>query len=158
MGQPQHQSIGGPVQLSTQHERLILELLPFKDLSQFHEWLNSIYVRGSWYEYSRDFLARNPLAPEPDKAKLAQQAKDAINSRNPKFLMYHPNKETYTPDDHHVRFLVTVISDNLLKGLWSESDWKKRNIEIAKACYEVLSFLRATAGPGVDPNPPRYDA
>lgn len=41
MGQPAHQSsqqpLAGSVQLSSQHERLILELLPFKDLRQFHE-------------------------------------------------------------------------------------------------------------------------
>jgi len=37
MGQPQNQASGPPVQLSTQHERLILELLPFKDVRQFHE-------------------------------------------------------------------------------------------------------------------------
>ncbi|KAK4449898.1 hypothetical protein QBC34DRAFT_462576 [Podospora aff. communis PSN243] len=157
MPQPQILPQGPSLRLSTQHERLILELLPFKDVVQFHEWLNSIYVRGSWYEFSRDFLSRNPLAPEPDKAKLAQQAKDAINSRNQKYLMYHPEKDNWTSEDHHIRFLVTVISDNLLKGLWSESDWKKRNIDIAKSCYEVLSFLRATAGPGVSDNPPRYD-
>jgi hypothetical protein len=38
----------------------------------------------------------------------------------------------------------------------SDSDWKKRNIEIAKAVYEVLSFLRAhelTAQ-----GPPGYEA
>jgi len=71
--------------------------------------------------------------------------------------MYHPDKEGWTSEDHHIRFLVTVISDNMLKGLWSDSDWKKRNIEIAKSSYEVLSFLRATHGPGIDVNPPRYD-
>ncbi|KAK0645693.1 hypothetical protein B0T16DRAFT_428755 [Cercophora newfieldiana] len=157
MASPEAPHVGYSVQLSSQHERLILELLPFKDAEQFHGWLNSIYVRGSWYEFSRDFLARNPLAPEPDKTKIAQQAKDAMNSRNYKYLMYHPDKETWTSDDHHVRFLVTVISDNILKGLWSESDWKKRNIEIARACYEVLSFLRATAGPELDAKPPQYD-
>jgi hypothetical protein len=37
MGQPQAQTPTGAPQLSTQHERLILELLPFKDARQFHE-------------------------------------------------------------------------------------------------------------------------
>lgn len=40
MGQPQASPspLPGAVQLSSQHERLILELLPFKDLRQFHEY------------------------------------------------------------------------------------------------------------------------
>ena len=119
-------------------------------------WLNSIYVRGSWHEFLRDFLAGSPLAAEPDKIKTAQQAKEAINSRSPKYLMYHPEKDGWTAEDHHVRFMVTLISDNMLRGMWSESDWKKRSTDIAKAAFEVLSFLRATV-PSVDANPPRYD-
>ncbi|KAK4157333.1 hypothetical protein C8A00DRAFT_11798 [Chaetomidium leptoderma] len=160
MGQPQpaQQPItSAAAQLSTQHERLILELLPFKDRRQFQEWLNSIYVRGSWNEFLRDFLVQNPLAPELDKAKTAQKAKDAINSRKPEYLMYHPDKGGWTAEDHHVRFIATIVSDNMLKGLWSESDWKKKNIDIAKAVYEVLTFLRATAF-SPDSYPPRYEA
>ncbi len=123
-------------------------------------WLNSVYVRGSWHEFLRDFLARNPLAPELDKTKTAQRAKELINARKPEFLMYHPNKEGWTAEDHHIRFIVTVVTDNVLKGLWSESDWKKRGLEIAKAVYEVLAFLRATTLPTVvvDAHPPRYEA
>ena len=112
-------------------------------------------MRGSWHEFQRDFLSLNPLVPEPDKAKMAQQAKDKINSRDPKYLMYHPDKDGWTAEEHHIRFLVTVITDNMLKGMWSESDWKKRSIEISKATYEVLSFLRATWKAPVDP--PSYD-
>lgn len=37
MGQPPAQVPAGSVQLASQHERLILELLPFKDIRQFHE-------------------------------------------------------------------------------------------------------------------------
>jgi len=159
MGQPQQQAplpISGSA-LPSQHVRLILERLPFKDAEQFHDWLIGVHVRGSWHEFLRDFLARNALAPEPDKTKTAQLAKDAINSRNPKYLVYHPEKGAWTSEDHHVRFIVTVISDNLLhKGLWTESDWKKKSIDIAKAIYEVLSFLRATAL-STEANPPRYE-
>jgi hypothetical protein len=97
------------------------------------------------------------MAPELDKTKTAQKAKDAINSRSTQFLMYHPDKTAWSAEDHHVRFIVTVIQDNMLKGLWSESDWKKRGIDIAKAVYEVLAFLRATAF-ATDSNPPRYEA
>ena len=119
-------------------------------------WLGSVYVRGAWHEFARDFLAENPLAPEPEKEKVAQKTKEAINSRNPKYLIFHPDKDAWVSEDHHIRFMATVISDNLLKGLWSESEWKKKNVEIAKAIYEVLSFLRATTL-GPDPSPPRYE-
>ena len=37
MGQPQASVQLGFASLSTQHERLILELLPFKEARQFHE-------------------------------------------------------------------------------------------------------------------------
>lgn len=72
--------------------------------------------------------------------------------------MYHPNKEVWTSEDHHVRFIVTVVNDNILQGLWSESDWKKRSTDIAKAVFEVLVFLRATTLPALESNPPHYEA
>ncbi len=71
--------------------------------------------------------------------------------------MYHPDKTIWTAEDHHVRFIVAVISDNMLKGTWSDSDWKKKGLEIAKSVYEVLAFLRTTAF-GPDSLPPRYEA
>jgi hypothetical protein len=45
MGQPQILAPGPSVRLSTQHERLILELLPFKDVVQFHEFVSSLLHR-----------------------------------------------------------------------------------------------------------------
>lgn len=139
--------------LSTQHERLILELLPFKDPAKFHDWLQSNYVRGPWTEFCRDFLSRNPNVPEPDKQKTAQLAKDAINNKVSKYLVYFPQKADWTSEDHHVRFIVTIISDNMLKNLWSDNEWKKKGIDIAKSMYEVLSFLRATY---ISSTPPEY--
>jgi hypothetical protein len=50
MGQLQNAS---DTHLSNQHERLILELLPFKDASEFHAWLASPMVRSSWDEFNR---------------------------------------------------------------------------------------------------------
>lgn len=149
MGQPP-----APTHLASQHERLILELLPFKDRSQFHEWLQGPYVRGSWNEFCRDFLAQNPAVPEPDKTRTAQAARDALKSKSVKFLAYHPDKDGWTAEDHHVRFIVTVVGDNLLTKLWSEDDFKKRLIDVAKAVYEVLSFLRGATLQ----NPPGYEA
>lgn len=167
MGQPSQQQqyssamASSSASLSTQHERLILELLPLKDARQFHEWLAGPFVRGSWAEYCRDFLIRNPAAPEPDKQKVAQAAKDAINNKNPKYLVYHPQKEAWTADDHTIRFIATVVTDNMIKNMWSDSDWKKKGIDITKAVYEVLSYLRGTAvRPEPQPlglYPPRYE-
>ena len=145
-----------PSPLTVQHERLILELLPFKDSQAFQEWLHGPYIRGSWHEYCRDFLARNPVSPESEKAKVCQAAKDAISNRDPRYLAYHPEKDGWTPEDHTVRFIAVVVSDNILKGLWSESEWKKQKLEITKAVYEVLSFLRGT-NMGNSQNPPGYE-
>ncbi|KIH88924.1 hypothetical protein SPBR_07732 [Sporothrix brasiliensis 5110] len=144
----------------TPHERLILELLPFKDASQFREWL--AFLEGDWEEYCRDYLDpqyftalydesgnaveipdKAPSDPEPDKAATAQRAKDAINNQSVIFLAYHPDKTTWTPEDHAVRFLATAIADSLLRKVWGERDWRKRPLEIAKAVYEVLSYKRA---------------
>ena len=141
--------------LSTQHERLILELLPFKDSAKFQEWLSSDWVRGSWLAFYRDFLAKTRNAADPDKTRTAQTAKDAINSRSQKFLVYHPDKTNWSVEDHHVRFIATVIQDNMLKSLWSESEWKKKALDVAKAVFEVLCFLKSSCYT-VDPHPPSY--
>ncbi|KAL1899071.1 hypothetical protein Sste5346_002993 [Sporothrix stenoceras] len=150
----------GSLRLSAQHERLILELLPFKDASQFREWL--AFLEGDWEEYCRDYMdpqyftalydesgnaleipGKAPSDPEPDKATTAQRAKDAINNQSVIFLTYHPEKTTWTPEDHAVRFVATAIADSLLRKVWGERDWRKRPLDIAKAVYEVLSYKRA---------------
>ena len=45
MGQPAP-PLTGVVPLASQHERLMLELLPFKDLRQFHEYVH----RMTWHQ------------------------------------------------------------------------------------------------------------
>ncbi|OAQ72049.1 hypothetical protein VFPPC_12694 [Pochonia chlamydosporia 170] len=143
--------------LNAQHERLILELLPFKDPAKFKEWLNSDLVQGSWAEFWRDCVAKiRGTHPEPDKTKTAEAAKSAINGRSVKFLVYHPDKMNWTTDDHHVRFIVTVIQDNMLKNLWSDSDWKKRALEVCKAVFEVLCYLKASCYAVEVSGPPSY--
>lgn len=118
--------------------------------------MNSIYVQGSWNEIQRAFLSDNPTAPEADKERIVKLAKEAINSRDAKYLVYHPDKTDWTADDHHIRFLATLILDNRLKGLWSEGDWRSKSTDITKAAFEVLSYLRA-ATLRVDAGPPGYD-
>ncbi|KAH6632662.1 hypothetical protein F5144DRAFT_488833 [Chaetomium tenue] len=164
MGQQPPPSASGAVRLASQHERLILELLPFQDIRQFQDWLNGVYVRGSWSEFLRDFHGAHPLAAEPDKSTTVQKARDAIQSRGAQYLMHNPDKAAWTAEDHHVRFLVAVISDNMLAGLWSDRDWKKNGLAVCGAVFEVLVFLKATdaaSGEGADPaaaDPPRYEA
>ncbi|KAK1674754.1 hypothetical protein BDP55DRAFT_729403 [Colletotrichum godetiae] len=161
---------------SSQHERLLLELLPFKDTTKFHDWLDSNFVRGPWNEFNADFLSRaiadaaaagvvgptglpaGPSAvPEPEKVRTAQAAREALNARKVKFVVYRPDKSAWTAEDHHVRFIVTLVADNMLQNLWYESEWKKKGLDIAKAAYEVLIFLKATMV-YADPNPPSYSA
>ncbi|KAH8681348.1 hypothetical protein BX600DRAFT_19274 [Xylariales sp. PMI_506] len=162
MGQPppppsSSTSVTPSSRLVAQHERLIIELLPFRDAAKFQEWLSSIYVQGSWAEFCRDFLSLQPQASEPDKQRTAEMARDAIVTRAPKYLLYHPDKRDWTEQDHHVRFIVSVVSDNMLQSrLWPEGEWKKRSHDIAKAVYEVLIYLRALHAEK-EINPPGYE-
>ncbi|KAK1713048.1 hypothetical protein BDP67DRAFT_544271 [Colletotrichum lupini] len=140
--------------VSLQHERLLLELLPFKDATKFHDWLDSNFVRGPWNEFNADFLSRSSAVLEPDKTRTAQAAREALNGRKAKFCVYRPDKSAWTAEDHHVRFIVTLVADNMLQNLWYESEWKKKGLDIVKVAYEVLIFLKATMV-YADPNPPR---
>lgn len=166
MGQQPPPSASGTVRLASQHERLILELLPFQDIRQFQDWLNGVYVRGSWSEFLRDFHHTHPLAPEPDKASTVHKAREALSSRSAQYLMHNPDKGAWAAEDHHVRFIVAVVSDNMFDGLWSDKDWKKNGPAICGAVFEVLVFLKATAAAAVDDveagsaaaDPPRYEA
>lgn len=56
--------------------------------------------------------------------------------------MYYPDKRAWSAKDHYVRFIVTVFSDGIYKGLWPRDDGKKSEIEIVKAVYEALIVLR----------------
>lgn len=155
MGNPQL----SPSPFTSQHERLILELLPVKNSQAFREWIHGPFVQGSWLEFYHGFLSRNPSAPEVEKLSVSTQAKDTIKSKSAKYLAYHPVKTDWTAEDHYIRFIVTVIADNLLKGgLWSDSDWSRRGPEIAKAVYEVLIYLKATVATVPEASPPSYDA
>jgi len=46
--------------------------------------------------------------------------------------------------DHYVRFIVTAVLDNLLKGLWFKDELEGRNSGVPKAVYAVLIYLWAT--------------
>lgn len=144
--------------LAAQHERLILELLPFKDSQTFHEWLQSDQVRGSFHEFTRDLLQKDRASPQqhfpdPDKEQTAKAAKEALEGKSPKYLLYHPDKSGWTPEEHHVRFIVTVAQDSALMKTWSLK--KEGPFAVAKSVYEVLCYLKASLVVA-DPNPPGY--
>ncbi|KAK1988917.1 hypothetical protein LZ30DRAFT_577158 [Colletotrichum cereale] len=157
-------SPSAPYVPTSQHERLLMELLPFGDAATFRGWLDGPFVRGSWDEFCADYLSRALLSagspsavPEPDKTRTARAAREALDARKPKFLVYRPDKAGWAAEDHYVRFVVTLVADNGMRNLWCESEWKRKGLDIAKAAYEVLVFLKATMA-YLDPNPPSYSA
>lgn len=141
--------------LSAQHERLILELLPFNDSASFHDWLQSETVRGSFNEFTRDLLqhTRQQHVPDPHKEQTAKAAKDAIDNKAARFLLYHPDKSGWTEEDHHVRFIVTVVMDNVLTKTLSLR--KEGTLQVVKSVYEVLCYLKASLVVA-EQNPPGY--
>ena len=132
---------------SNQHQRLLLELLPFQDRAAFEAWIGSDAVAGAWREFAHDY---HPSAediddgPEQNKAGIAQAACRALQIHDPRYMLHHPRKEGWAPEDHYIRFIVAVICDSMLHGVWSESEGRSRGLEIAKSVFEVLSYLRVT--------------
>ncbi|KAG6244590.1 hypothetical protein E4U23_006120 [Claviceps purpurea] len=137
--------------LSVQNGRLVSELFPFKKLDKLKEWLKVDCMQGAWAEFMRDCVTKSPneSVADPDKVKITDAARTAIElSGNIKYLMYHPDKTAWTVDDHHVRFIVVVVRDNLVRQLWSQGgssqgSWWQEKLEICKAVYELLCYLKA---------------
>jgi hypothetical protein len=110
-----------------------------------------------WKEFVVDFLADNPLAPMPSKSKTAVKARDVLEWEycplmpedqmrhpQPQYLLYHPDKASWSVEDHCIRFIVTVVRDNMLNRLWIGDDLQIRGLEIAKAVFDILVFLRTS--------------
>ncbi|KAG6079452.1 hypothetical protein E4U15_003739 [Claviceps sp. LM218 group G6] len=130
-----------------QNERLVSELFPFKDVDKLKEWLKVDCMQGAWAEFMRDCVTKslNESVTDPNKGKIqvtaaARSAIDLLG--NTKYLVYHPDKTAWTVDDHHVRFIVVVVRDNLLRALWGEWQWPQKKLEICKAVYELLCYLK----------------
>ncbi|KAH8836719.1 hypothetical protein MCOR27_001437 [Pyricularia oryzae] len=130
-----------PPRMARQHERLVMELLPFGTVEQFHLWLESAPVLGSWLEFRAN--CRHVDLDEVDKTRAAQMTRDALNSKSARYLVYHPDKEGWTVEDHIVRFMATIMKDALLQGVWDEGELENKTLDIAKAVYEVLCFFKA---------------
>ncbi|TLD26555.1 hypothetical protein PspLS_04669 [Pyricularia sp. CBS 133598] len=148
--------------MARQHERLVMELLPFRTAEQFHEWLESPPLLGTWLEFRAN--CRHQDLDEIDKTRVAQITRDALNSRMAKYLVYHPNKQGWTLEEHVVRFMATAMKDAVLEGVWSENELRNKTLDIAKAIYEVMCFFKAvdeqpSPSESDDPageNPPDY--
>lgn len=133
--------------ISAQHERLLMDLFPFKDgkdrQDNFRQWL--AFIDAHFQEYCQDYFGLHPgsIEVEPDKLRTAQTAQTAINVRTLKFLEYHPDKAGWSGEDHAVRFIVTAVSDSLLRQTWGMGEWRSKGLDLAKAVYEVLCYKRA---------------
>ncbi|KAG6051425.1 hypothetical protein E4U17_006187 [Claviceps sp. LM77 group G4] len=140
--------------LMVQNLRLVSELFPFKEPDKLEEWLKLDCMQGAWAEFMRDCVTKPPSESDADldKGTIAGAAKTAIESRSIRYLVYHPDKTAWTVEDHHVRFIMIVVRDNLLRALWSEKDWQQRPLGICKAVYELLCYLKTACfideGPG----------
>ncbi|KAG6285924.1 hypothetical protein E4U09_006990 [Claviceps aff. purpurea] len=144
--------------LSVQNGRLLSELFPFKKLDKLKEWLKVDCMQGAWAEFMRDCVTKlpNESVADPDKGTITEAARSAIDLLGKdKYLMYNPDKTAWTLDDHHVRFIVVVVRDNLVRHLWSQGDlsqgsWWQKKLEICKAVYELLCYLKTACFTVVD--------
>ncbi|TLS28247.1 hypothetical protein PpBr36_00955 [Pyricularia pennisetigena] len=127
--------------MAKQHERLVVELLPFETVEQFHSWLESAPVLGSWLEFRANCRHRD--LDEVEKSRAAQLTRDALDARSARYLVYHPDKQGWTLEDHVVRFMATVMRDAVLQGVWADAELRERTVDIAKAVFEVMCFLKA---------------
>jgi hypothetical protein len=142
---PSHPAMNANPAFSAQLQRLLIEMLPFRDAQQFHEWLAGPYVSGAWDEFRKEYLnGTGPEPPEePDKAATCQVVRTVLHSSDPKYRLMRPDKTGWTAQDHTVRFMVSVVWDNFFSGLWSVRDYRVRPDHYVNVVYEVLGFLRA---------------
>lgn len=144
--------------LKSQHLRLLLDHLPFiNDGVQFDSWLRRAPVSVAWAE----FTAAIPRpSPNPDFSTVSPKARAALSvGASPpaaSFRMLHPDKSNWSAEDHHVRFIVGVINDSVLEKPNERKGWVEKPHGMVRAVYEVLVYLKATAGveeehPGVSP-------
>ncbi|KAG5932303.1 hypothetical protein E4U60_005327, partial [Claviceps pazoutovae] len=109
------------------------------------EWLKVDCMQGAWAEFMRDCATKSPneSVVDPGKGTITEAARSAIDLLgNTKYLVYHPDKTAWTVNDHHVRFIVIVVQVNLLRRLWSQGDWSQKKLEICRAVYELLCYLK----------------
>ncbi|KAI6359291.1 hypothetical protein MCOR25_007127 [Pyricularia grisea] len=138
------QQPSSPTNLNTpgrRHQRLVMELLPFETEGEFQSWLESAPLMGLWLEFRANCYHLD--LDEVDKTRATQMARDALNSGSATYLVYHPDKQGWTLEDHMVRFMVTVMRDAVLQGVWAEAELRSKTLDIAEAVFEVLGFLKA---------------
>ncbi|KAL2106320.1 hypothetical protein VUR80DRAFT_6893 [Thermomyces stellatus] len=130
--------------LNAQHLRLLIYLLPtIQTISEFEAWLQRPPVLAAWTEFT---AALSGLQPDPDLGMITPMVRAALDQDtlpHARFRMLHPDKRDWNATDHHVRFIVAVISDSLLEEHWDENEWNKHPARIVRAVYEVLVYMKA---------------
>ena len=98
------------------------------------------------------FTAAIPgLQPDPDLGVVTSMVRAALEEDtlpHARFRMLHPDKRDWSAADHHVLFLVAVISDSLLEELWDKREWKNHLVRIVQAVYEVLVYMKTVQDMG----------
>ncbi|MBE3042338.1 hypothetical protein IMZ48_07105 [Candidatus Bathyarchaeota archaeon] len=143
-----HSTMGNPsFAFSAQHSRLLLHLLPFlKDSAQFVAWVGRAPVSAAWHEFVAALPDPNPDPSLDVVTPKVQVALMGTKLPATRFRMLHPDKRDWSAEDHHVRFIVAVISDCLSEELWERKDWSSNPREIVRAVYEVLVYLKTVEG------------
>lgn len=135
--------------LSRQHMRLLLYLLPFaEEPPQLETWLRRPPILAAWTEFTTALAGPHP---DPCLSAINPKVRAALGSDNlpeARFCMLHPDKRDWSAGDHHVRFIVAVISDTMLEEQWDRGEDKNGLPNgIVRAVYEILVFLKAMGGP-----------
>ena len=134
--------------LNPQHLRLIIDPLPsIKDANEFSAWIRRAPVSGAWAEFT---AAVPHPSPNPDSSTIVGEA-NAVLEASPyipssKFLKLNPDKSDWSAADHHVRFVVAIISDCSVDARHRMEEWVRRYPASVRGIYEVLVFLKATSG------------
>lgn len=133
--------------LDAQHLRLLIYLLPsIRTTSEFEAWLQRPPVLSAWEEFT---AALPGLQPDPDLGvvtRISRAALDEDTLPHARFRMLHPDKSNWSALDHHVRFIIAVISDSLLEKHWDRMEWEKHPVRVVQAVYEVLVYMKAVKG------------
>ncbi|KAG6136253.1 hypothetical protein E4U47_003393 [Claviceps purpurea] len=134
---------------SEQHEQLFAETSPSDDPDKSTKSTNIdhyIDAMNSLEEFRCNCVIESPsvLMSESDKDRVVEAARKAINSCDSPYLVFQPNKTGWKVHDHCVRFVVTVIRDQMLRGLlWRV--WSRRWLEICNVMFELLVELTSTS-------------
>ncbi|KAJ9162206.1 hypothetical protein NKR19_g1489 [Coniochaeta hoffmannii] len=128
--------------ITAQHWRLLVDRLGFTNFQQLLRWLRSPFVFGAWATFRSDVLerARPGLLETPDRAMICQVVWAAVASADQN-RGWVGDRTRWTAEDHIVRFMYSVITDNFVGGIWTVGEYLDRTEHYIDVVYEVLNFL-----------------